>query len=138
MTNVNDLYPSKYVKASDIGRNRPTVTIETWRIEKMAGETGENKPVIYFVGKEKGLVLNRTNAQIIESFLGSDIDRWVGKPILLYVAKVPFQGRMTDAIRVDMPPQQTTRPPQPSTPKPAPAPQPPVDDFQASDEDVPF
>ena len=127
MTNVNDLYPSKYLKSSELGNSRPVVTIERWDVADLDRDgKSERKPVLYFAGKAKGLVLNRTNAQIIESFLGPDIDAWVGKRIRLYVAKVPFQGRLTEAVRVEEPPKVS---------QPAPPP-PPVE--ASDDEEVPF
>lgn len=105
MPNVNDLFPSNYLKAAELGKARPIVTIERWELAKLGDPKHPDvKPVIYFQGKEKGLVLNRTNAQIIESFLGSDVDGWIGKDLRLYVAQVPFQGKLVDAVRVEEPP----------------------------------
>ena len=54
-----------------------------------------------FVGKEKGLAVNKTNANIIAQNVGSDdLDDWIGREIILYPTRVDFGGQMVDAIRV--------------------------------------
>jgi len=60
----------------------------------------DTKLVLYFAGKEKGLVLNKTNANNIAAIYGTDTDGWVGKSVVLVEALVDFQGRSVPAIRV--------------------------------------
>ena len=67
------------------------------------GDDGKQKPVIYFRGKEKGLVCNATNYDVIADAYGDETDDWAGQPIELYPTKVPFKGQLTDAIRVRIP-----------------------------------
>lgn len=114
--NINGAYPSTYIKASDLQSRTVRVQISVINIE----EVGDGqKPVIYFTGKEKGLVLNKTNANTISTVLGTETDAWIGKTIELYPTMVDFQGRQVEAIRVRMPRAQ------PVAAKPAPAPEPP-------------
>ncbi len=111
--NVNDAFPSKYLRASDIGTGTPTVTIANVTLETV-GE--DSRLIVYFVGKDKGLILNKTNANAITDILGSsDTDHWLGGRIKLVTAKVDYQGKRVAAIRIEEPAQTAapTRKPQP-------------------------
>ena len=97
---ISDVFPSNYIKASDLNGRSPIVTISHIEFEKI----GDNqKPVVYFVGKEKGLVLNKTNANNIAMFHGDEMDDWKDKEIVLFPIMVEFQGKMVEAIRVRIP-----------------------------------
>jgi hypothetical protein len=97
--NVNDAFPSKYLKASDLKGSKVKVTIARVEME----EIGDGrKPVLYFQGKEKGMVLNKTNAMTVSASYGPDTDTWSGKPIHLYSAKVNFNNQMVDSLRVEV------------------------------------
>ena len=62
------------------------------------------KPVIYFDGKEKGLVCNKTNWSRIQDILKEqDSDDWIGKSIELGAEPVEFQGKTNPALRVQFP-----------------------------------
>jgi hypothetical protein len=99
--NINSAFPSKYLRASDLGAATPTVTIANVEMETV-GE--DRRIVVYFVGKDKGLVLNKTNANAIADILGSeDTDDWQQKKIKLVTAKVDFQGKRVLAIRIEEP-----------------------------------
>ena len=59
---ANDVFPGKYLKASDLNGHEPVVTIDRVEME----DVGDGrKPVVYFKGKEKGLVMNKTNFSTI-------------------------------------------------------------------------
>jgi len=106
MPNVNSMFPSKYLKAADLPVGRHVgVTIEEVTFEEVQGQgTKKNCPIVYFQGKEKGVVLNRTNANMIAEIAGSDeTEQWRGVRISLFSTKVDFQGRRVDAIRIDYP-----------------------------------
>ncbi len=98
--NIGRAFPSKYLKHSDLQGRRLGVTIERVEVEKIGDK---QKPVVYFVGKPKGLVLNVTNARAIAEIAGGDeeMDNWAGVHVLLYPTKVDFQGGRVDAIRVE-------------------------------------
>lgn len=110
---VSQAFPSNYLKAADLQDRAVRVTISGYKMEAI-GE--DQKPVIYFKGKEKGLVMNKTNANNIAAEYGDDMDMWQGKDIVLFSAWVDFQGKSVEAIRV--------RKPQPKDQEGAPAPQP--------------
>lgn len=134
---IGETFPSTYLKAAELGKARPVVTIREVVVEDIGDET---KPILYFVGKEKGLVLNKTNANMITEILGTDeTTDWIGKAIQLYVTKVDYQGRRVDAIRI-LEPQggaavtEVAKPVAAAKPKPTAVAAPVV----AADEDVPF
>lgn len=100
--NVNKMFPSKYLKASDLGDATPIVTIRNIKIESLGADEHEkeDKVVIYFEGKEKGLVCNKTNCNTISGLFGDESDDWIGKKVKLVTCEVSFGGKMTLAIRV--------------------------------------
>jgi len=94
---INDMFPSKYLKCADLQGRSVKVTIDRIEVETL----GENrKPVIYFRGKEKGLVANRTNCNTIADMYGDDTNGWAGKEITIYPTRVDFKGERVDSIRV--------------------------------------
>lgn len=71
---------------------------------------GETKIVLYFRGKQKGLVLNKTNASYLAAAISDETDDWPGHEVVLYAAKVNYQGKMVDGIRIEMPPNGAAKP----------------------------
>jgi hypothetical protein len=124
---VGEAYPGKWIKAADLHGKRVPVVIDSVAMENI-GDDGD-KMVVYFKGKDKGLVCNVTNAHMIEEIANSDeTDDWNGVQVVLYSTKVDFSGRRVDAIRVDYPPKSPQDQRQPSgrtNPRPA-APRAPV------------
>ena len=98
--NILDAFPSKYLRPDDLGRAAPVVTIDAVRIE-MVGSRRQKKPVVYFVGKSKGMILNKTNATAIATLLRTkDTDAWRGGRVRLYVTETKFGDDMVACIRV--------------------------------------
>lgn len=95
--NINEAFPSNYLKAEDLKGKEPNVTISHVSMEKMGDD---NKMVLYFRNSEKGMVLNKTNAMNIAAWYGPETDDWEGKRVKLVVAWVDFQGRSVQALRV--------------------------------------
>jgi hypothetical protein len=100
---VDDAYPSKYLKASDLPEEGTiTFTIERIEIEEI-GREKQVKPVVYFEEDNRGLVANKTNCNTIAKVTGSRVfDQWIGKRINLYRAEVDFQGEQVESIRVSL------------------------------------
>ncbi len=128
---MSQAFPTKYIKAEDIGNHRPTVIIADVKMEDVGDN--EMKPVVYFHGKEKGMVLNKTNAEMIAHLYGDETDAWRGQSVDLYTTMVQFQGRPTLGLRVmapapQMPAHQNGPAPRPVHPAPNPN-APPASDF---------
>lgn len=99
--NINEQYPSKYLKAADIS-DAVQVVISNIMIDEVGDD---RKPIIFFNGFDKGMVLNKTNSGNISGLYGYETDNWMGKTMILQTAMVDFQGRSTPALRL-YPPQQ--------------------------------
>ncbi len=111
--NINDAFPSNYVKCCDLQGRDVTVTINKVVMEKLGDD---DKPVIYFQGTYKGLALNKTNASRIGNMLGLDTDQWLGQVITLYPTETEFRGDIVACIRVRSQQPSGTR--QPASPSP--------------------
>jgi hypothetical protein len=122
--NISGAFPSNYLKAADLQGRRVTVTIAGVKMEDIGGD---HKPVVKFQGKDRGMVLNKTNANMIAEIAGTEeTDEWTGVAVVLYPTKVDFQGKRVDAIRIDYA----------TNGKPKPAAKPVDEDFDA--DSVPF
>ena len=97
---ISAAFPSKYVKASDLGGRKVRVIIDRVAMERPRDDSDEMKPVVYFTGTKKGLVLNKTNANTISDGYGDDTDRWHGQAITLIDTVVDYQGKSMAGIRV--------------------------------------
>jgi hypothetical protein len=97
--NINDAYPSKYLRADDLQNREITVIIDHVVMEEI-GQEKQMKPALYFRGKQKGVILNKTNATNIATAYGPDMDAWTGQPVILFPAWVDMQGKTVQAIRI--------------------------------------
>lgn len=97
MVNVNTAFPSNYLKAADLQGRDVKCIIDRVQMEDIGSD---HKPVVYFQGKEKGLVLNKTNAFTISDVYGAETEEWYGKAVILFATKTDFQGKRVDAIRL--------------------------------------
>lgn len=104
--NINDAFPSKYLKASDVPDDGDLIlTIRQVDVEEVGqGDDREQKPIVYFGEIEKGLVLNKTNANAIQSLYGADTAAWEMKRIAIFATEVDFKGTQTLALRVRLRP----------------------------------
>lgn len=99
--NVNDLFPSKYLKAHDLNGKPYTLVIRNVTLENVGhGQEQERKLAIAFEKATKLMLLNRTNAMIIASLYGPETDAWVGKTVTVYSARVKAFGAWHDALRI--------------------------------------
>jgi hypothetical protein len=95
--NINDVFPSKYLKAADLDGKTIKLTIKDVGTEMIGDDT---KLIVYFKNQEKGLVMNKTNSNNIAMVFGPDTDGWLDQDIQVYPTMVDFQGRSMEAIRV--------------------------------------
>ena len=107
MADINALFPSKYLRSADYEKGEETTyVISRVEVEKVGEKDGreERKPVLFFQNEEKGMVLNRTNADTIADLYGNDTEGWAGRPITVFVMRVSGPNGMTDGIRLKAPP----------------------------------
>lgn len=99
---TSEMMDSKYLKQSDVDGD-VTVTIRGIKRVNVAQEDQpeELKWIIGFHEMRKPMVLNSTNIQLLERFLGDETDDWKDKKVILYVdPNVSFGGKLTGGIRV--------------------------------------
>lgn len=99
--NVNDLFPSKYLKGSEL-KGPVTVTIQRVGSESMykPGQGQITGYVLYCEKASRGVVLGRTLAlQIAEAVGDPDIDKWHGHQVTLYPQPMTVAGRDLVAVR---------------------------------------
>lgn len=111
MSKKEDNYGSAYLYAEDLlhGGEFRTVTVEISEYIpantlRAANNKIIDKPSVKFVGKQKILVLCKTNAAMIHYCTGELPDRWVGKTITLQPRIIEAFGDSVVAIRVIPPP----------------------------------
>lgn len=103
---VSAAFPSEFLRAVDLDGRNVTVVID--RVE-MREVGDDHKPVLFFKGKEKGVVLNKTNSATVAAQFGDEMDDWSGAEIVLYPTSVQFQNKMVEAIRIKIPPRKPAR-----------------------------
>ncbi len=95
--NFDDLFPRKYLKASDLNGKDLTLTIR--KLESKEFDDGA-KPFLWFKEHPKAYILNRTTFLTIAELWGDESDDWIGKPITLFECEVSSGGDMLTGIRV--------------------------------------
>jgi len=99
---ISECFKGAYLRAADLKDRTVKVQIDSVTLESV-GDDQDEKPVVSFLGKDKGLVLNKTNATLLSERFGDDTDGWTGKSIELTTERVSFNGRLVDGIRVKVP-----------------------------------
>jgi hypothetical protein len=99
MANYDEVYGSggKHLKAEDLKDRTHKLTIVG--VDIATFKEGK-KLVLNFKGKEKGLVLNKTNAKIVAKYYGPDYDKWGGNEIEIFPTETEFNGQLVPCIRV--------------------------------------
>jgi hypothetical protein len=99
---LDDLFPSKYLRASDI-QGEQVFTIKSLTIETLKNkdtQKDEPKAILYFNEAEKGIVLNKTNKNTLEQLYGNVIADLIGKRVILHTPDVEGFGKVAPAIRI--------------------------------------
>jgi len=102
MAHYKLLFPNEYVGACDLEGGDAMVVIERIQIEELRNveKKAEKKPVIWFRGAKKRMVLNKTNAKIIAGLYGNNTDSWKGEAIALYATTCESFGKTVECVRV--------------------------------------
>jgi hypothetical protein len=110
--NAQEIYPSNsdFLKSEDIGNSMPTYTVS--RVELKEFGANERKLVLMFVETEKGMVLNKTNSDVMSDLYTPDTDMWHGKQVMLFTMPVEYQGNKTLGLRLRAPATQSAPQPQ--------------------------
>jgi arabinogalactan endo-1,4-beta-galactosidase len=125
---ISAAFPSNYLKAADLNDRNVKVVMDRVEMEDIGGD---HKPILYFQGKDKGLVLNKTNSNNIAAAYGDDTDAWAGCELVIYPAMTDFQGKTVPCIRVRSPTAKDRAPAAAARPAPR-------SENPADDSDIPF
>jgi hypothetical protein len=93
-------FPSPWFAASDFDAVGKEMTIGNVMLQQVFAEF---KPVVFFNGQEKAMVLNPTNNKILMGFFGKDSKDWTGKRIVLFSFTAMFQGQPQLRLGVRLP-----------------------------------
>jgi hypothetical protein len=121
-----------FLKTEDLQGKAIRVVIDEVGLQDIKGDSGtERKLVVKFAGKDKGLILNQTNCELLEQITGTDdYEQWGGHTVILYPTTTKFGNKTVPCLRIR----------QNAAAKPAPPP-PPVEDElldELPDSSVPF
>jgi hypothetical protein len=98
------MFDSAYVGNWDLQGRDLVVTIARivpGELAKAGTSKKDKAPIVFFEGKEKGMVLNKTNMKIIGGIVGSfKVKDWLGHAITLYPTTCQFGPNTVDCIRV--------------------------------------
>ena len=112
---INQMFPSKYMSGDDLGGKPWSFKISQVVLEPMHDKQTNSKvkkPVVYFTGPRKGLILNRTIAEQIAAATGQDdTDNWPGHLVTIYPTVVTAFGADHLVIRVKPASNGETKPP---------------------------
>jgi hypothetical protein len=98
---TSDAFPSRYLQTATVKAKPIVATISHVEMELVGqGQDAKKKPVLYFEGDTKPMVLNRTNWEVLEGAFG-DSDEWPGHKIKIYAARTQFGGKSLDGLRVE-------------------------------------
>ncbi len=101
MTSYDEFF-GDYLKTEHI-KEEKEYEIKEVKIEKIGrGDQQEKKIVVYFEGLDKGLAMNKVNANAIAKAADSkEIEEWKGTKLVLYVdPDVTYMGETVGGIRI--------------------------------------
>ncbi|PIO06641.1 hypothetical protein COT29_00115 [Candidatus Micrarchaeota archaeon CG08_land_8_20_14_0_20_59_11] len=104
-----------YLKGEHLNNKKPTVTIREIVIEETHAQAGraENKPVMYFQGSQKGLILSPTNQRTLRALFGNEVAACEGQRIQLEAVAMRVAGRETLPVRINPAPALPAKPAEP-------------------------
>ena len=99
---ITQSFPTKYLQKADFAQPK-LVTVDTVAMENVAldSQPADMKPVLYFKGSPKGMILNKTNANICTALWGNMTENWTGRQIVAYDdVTIQYQGKLEGGIRL--------------------------------------
>lgn len=95
-----DAYQSPWLAVTDLQGKARRLVIARWAIEDIRERSGETvkKVAIAFQGARKRLLLNATQAKVLDAAFG-ELENWPGKTVILQPGRTP-QGKATIEILI--------------------------------------
>lgn len=108
MTDFSDCYDGRFFKSEDLVGKPFVGVIEHAKREKM--RDGRMRAVVYFEGREKGIVLNATRYKFVVGATESkNSDDWIGLKVGVRAGTTDFGGKDVGCIEFVMPPKSEKR-----------------------------
>jgi hypothetical protein len=115
MPDYRTMYDREHIAAWDLPGD---VNVKIVRVEckELTSQRGKNKrPILFFEGKEKSMVINKTNGKTISNMYGLRTEDWIGKWVTLFKSSTSAGGETVDCIRIrPEPPRARSKAPAPS------------------------
>ena len=108
---ISQAFPRRFANAADIGDKTPTLRIARVTQEKVGPSS---RPVIWFFGAHKGIILSATLARQIAELHGDDTALWTGHPVTLHTIRVKVNGEPALSIRARSPASEASQATQPT------------------------
>lgn len=97
----DQLYPGRFLKSGELLGKKVTVKIADVAIDELEGEKGKKiQGIIFLEGKDKQIVLNKTNGLCLRGMFGRKLTEWVGKRITIFQDQTKLGGEIVDCIRI--------------------------------------
>jgi hypothetical protein len=96
--NYDDFHASKFLGVSDLNGTSHIVQIERFSSEQT--QDGKVKPAVHFVGRQKALLVNKTNWGTLGAAFGKDLNNWIGRSVELFAMPCQGPNGMTQGVRV--------------------------------------
>lgn len=102
MPDYRSMYDKDYLGHWDLQGREVTVRIAKVTAGELTAQGGRKskRPLVYFEGKEKALVLNATNGKVVAGLYGTMTEAWVGKEVTLYPTTTSMGGETVECIRI--------------------------------------
>jgi len=94
---INSLFPSRFLKATDLQNQSVTATIENASLEQF---NDGKKLVLTLKDKDKAVVLNKTNTLALAAAFGSESNDWPGQRIQITSEFVTYRGQSTRGLKI--------------------------------------
>jgi hypothetical protein len=104
MATLEEAFPSRFLKAADLGGKPRVVEIVAANEEDLKDLQGkqQKKTVVYFRGMKKSLPLNKTNFEALTRITGEDDSNdFPGHTVLMLPTKTEMAGKTVDCIRFE-------------------------------------
>lgn len=99
---ISKEYPGRFLRGTDIAGHAVNVTIKTIKKEKIYKIKDKKEVpnlIVYFEGKERGVVLGKERASDLVALFGDDTDKWIGQTINMYTETKDIFGKTVNIIR---------------------------------------
>lgn len=100
---LNEEFPSEYLNGDEIGKAIVPVkiaSVDMKLVKNPKKQSNQNRMVIYFEDKEKGLIIAKERGNELKILFGDDPQKYIGEEIMLYTKRQNSFGEMKNIIHI--------------------------------------